>query len=364
MVQFTADQPMHDKLAQAQELMRHVVPRGDFVAVFDRALDLLIEDRKKKLFGLRTRSRSSCASGPAAPARSDFANDAARAPATPVAASVESGVSDDLHGSELDETSTASTWEVGAERCWHADTTRRMRDVSADRSHEVDAERAREVSAEHLHELNAAPTREVSAEHLHELNTEPTREVSAERSAGDRATRTREVSATRTQAISARTREVSAKRLHADSAPRTREVSAERLHPASTERSAPAKPESHPSKYIPRAVRREVMARDGHQCTFVGPEGNRCPERGRVQLDHFPVPASCGGPATSENLRVRCAAHNLLAAEQFFGRDRVLQKIAASRAGVAIRRTGLAMVQTVQTAKSSRRTRLSAVQTA
>jgi len=67
----------------------------------------------------------------------------------------------------------------------------------------------------------------------------------------------------------------------------------------------------------------------------MGPEGNRCPERGRVQLDHFPVPSSCGGPATSDNLRVRCAAHNLLAAEKFFGRDRVLQKIAASRARVA-----------------------------
>jgi len=56
LVQFTADQPMQDKLTQAQELMRHEVPRGDFVAVFDRALDLLIADRKKKLFGLRTSS--------------------------------------------------------------------------------------------------------------------------------------------------------------------------------------------------------------------------------------------------------------------------------------------------------------------
>jgi hypothetical protein len=63
MVQFTADQQLHDKLAQAQELMRHVVPRGDFVAVFDRALDLLIADRKKKLFGLRTGSPRAASRG-------------------------------------------------------------------------------------------------------------------------------------------------------------------------------------------------------------------------------------------------------------------------------------------------------------
>jgi len=124
----------------------------------------------------------------------------------------------------------------------------------------------------------------------------------------------------------------SAERLHADSATSTPEASTERRR----ERNAPTQPESQPSTYIPRAVRREVMARDGYQCTFVGPEGNRCPARARLQLDHFPVPSSCGGPATSDNLRVRCAAHNLLAAEQFFGRDRVRQKIAASRAGVAV----------------------------
>jgi hypothetical protein len=78
------------------------------------------------------------------------------------------------------------------------------------------------------------------------------------------------------------------------------------------------------------------MARDGYQCTFTGPEGNRCPERGRLQLDHYPVPDGCGGPSTTANLRVRCAAHNALAAERFYGRDLVLRKIAAARAGVSV----------------------------
>jgi hypothetical protein len=149
------------------------------------------------------------------------------------------------------------------------------------------------------------------------------------------AERTHEISAERTHetVISAeRTREISAERTHAGRKERTHEISAERRR----ERNGLALPKREPSTYIPRAVRREVMARDGFQCTFLGPEGNRCPERGRLQLDHFPVPSSCGGPATSDNLRVRCAAHNLLAAEQFFGRDRVLQEIAASRAGAAV----------------------------
>jgi 5-methylcytosine-specific restriction endonuclease McrA len=102
------------------------------------------------------------------------------------------------------------------------------------------------------------------------------------------------------------------------------------------ESNAPAQETSQRSKHIPRAVRREVMARDGHQCTFVGPEGRRCPERGRLQLDHYPVPAGCGGPSTTANLRVRCTAHNLLAAERFYGRDLVQRKIAAARARFSV----------------------------
>jgi hypothetical protein len=179
---------VHAKLIQAQELMRHEVPRGDFVAVFDRALDLLIAQRKKKLFGLRTSSRSADE------------------------ASVRPGESNRLHTFELDEVRT---------------------------------QRKRESNA-------------------------------------------------------------------------------------------PAQGESPRSKHIPRAVRREVMARDGYQCTFMGPEGNRCPERGRLQLEHYPVPAGCGGASTTDNLRVRCAAHNLLAAEHFYGRDLILNKIAAPRAEVSV----------------------------
>ena len=72
------------------------------------------------------------------------------------------------------------------------------------------------------------------------------------------------------------------------------------------------------SRYIPRAVVREVFARDGHQCTFVSAHGQRCSERGMLELHHVHAFAR-GGPSTVENLRVVCAPHNAYFATQDFG---------------------------------------------
>lgn len=49
---------MHDKLRQAQDLMRHDVPDGDLARVLERALDLLIAERMKRRFGKTTKPRS------------------------------------------------------------------------------------------------------------------------------------------------------------------------------------------------------------------------------------------------------------------------------------------------------------------
>ncbi|OJY25098.1 MAG: hypothetical protein BGO98_08835 [Myxococcales bacterium 68-20] len=76
------------------------------------------------------------------------------------------------------------------------------------------------------------------------------------------------------------------------------------------------------SRYVPAAVRREVFARDGEQCAYVGPDGDRCPARGYLELDHS-RPKAYGGTETAANLRVRCRAHNALYAEQVFGRAHV-----------------------------------------
>jgi hypothetical protein len=74
------------------------------------------------------------------------------------------------------------------------------------------------------------------------------------------------------------------------------------------------------SRYIPRAVMREVHQRDGGQCTFVSPDGKRCCERGFLEFHHH-VPYGRGGKATADNLRLACRAHNALFAERDFGAD-------------------------------------------
>jgi hypothetical protein len=70
---------------------------------------------------------------------------------------------------------------------------------------------------------------------------------------------------------------------------------------------------------IPAAVRREVWSRDDGRCTFVAPDGTRCASRWKLELDHVD-PRAFDGPPTTGNLRLRCRTHNLLYAEEVFGR--------------------------------------------
>jgi 5-methylcytosine-specific restriction endonuclease McrA len=88
--------------------------------------------------------------------------------------------------------------------------------------------------------------------------------------------------------------------------------------------SRPRRPLARPSKrgHITAAVRREVFARDGEQCTYVDAEGCRCPSRAFLELDHV-EPRALGGSHGPENLRVTCRAHNHLHAEDIFGREHV-----------------------------------------
>ena len=82
---------------------------------------------------------------------------------------------------------------------------------------------------------------------------------------------------------------------------------------------------------IASATRREVVDRDGEQCTFIDEStGCRCTSRHRLELDHV-VPRACGGTDKADNLRVVCRAHNRLYAEKVFGRAHVAQKIEEQR---------------------------------
>jgi hypothetical protein len=69
------------------------------------------------------------------------------------------------------------------------------------------------------------------------------------------------------------------------------------------------------SRHVPAAVRREVWARDGGQCAFLGVAG-RCVERGFLEFHHV-IPYADGGPTTTDNLELRCRAHNAFEAKQY-----------------------------------------------
>lgn len=58
-IQFTMSREMHERLREAQDLLRHVIPNGDPATVFDRALTLLLEDLRKARHAATCRPRDS-----------------------------------------------------------------------------------------------------------------------------------------------------------------------------------------------------------------------------------------------------------------------------------------------------------------
>jgi hypothetical protein len=70
-------------------------------------------------------------------------------------------------------------------------------------------------------------------------------------------------------------------------------------------------------RYVAAAVKREVWARDGGQCAFVGAAG-RCTERGFLEYHHV-IPFADGGETAASNLQLRCRAHNGFEAERWSG---------------------------------------------
>ena len=62
-----------------------------------------------------------------------------------------------------------------------------------------------------------------------------------------------------------------------------------------------------------------MWKRDEGRCTYIGASG-RCTETSTLQF-HHEDPFAVGGPATVENIHLRCAAHNRYEAELFFAVD-------------------------------------------
>jgi hypothetical protein len=76
-----------------------------------------------------------------------------------------------------------------------------------------------------------------------------------------------------------------------------------------------------PSRDVPRAVKRVTWRRDDGQCAFVSPAGRRCSERSFLEFHHVQAHAK-QGPATVENISLRCWRHNQYEAELIFGPHR------------------------------------------
>lgn len=72
-------------------------------------------------------------------------------------------------------------------------------------------------------------------------------------------------------------------------------------------------------RWIPRAVKRTVWARDEGRCAFVSPEGLRCGNKEFLEYDHI-VPFALGGRSdTPDNIRLLCRPHNQRLASKRFG---------------------------------------------
>jgi hypothetical protein len=66
-------------------------------------------------------------------------------------------------------------------------------------------------------------------------------------------------------------------------------------------------------------VRRAVWQRDGGQCAFVSADGRTCTDRTFLEFHHVQAYAK-RGPATVDNISLRCRRHNQYEAELVFGR--------------------------------------------
>ena len=70
---------------------------------------------------------------------------------------------------------------------------------------------------------------------------------------------------------------------------------------------------------VPKAIEHAIRMRDGGQCSWIFPDGSRCPERGALELDHVETMWCRGGKHTVDGMALRCRHHNRVAAERELG---------------------------------------------
>jgi hypothetical protein len=83
-------------------------------------------------------------------------------------------------------------------------------------------------------------------------------------------------------------------------------------------------------KAIPAAVKWAVYVRDGFQCTYVNPRGERCPAKGFLEIDHITGRAR-GCSNDPVDLRLRCKPHNGADEAALYGAEFRQRKIDEAR---------------------------------
>ena len=91
----------------------------------------------------------------------------------------------------------------------------------------------------------------------------------------------------------------------------------ERRKIAATDCPRPPPDRATRSRHIPATIRRAVWRRDGGRCAFKGAAG-RCSETGFLEYHHV-NPFAAGGQTSIDNIELRCRAHNLYEASEYFG---------------------------------------------
>jgi hypothetical protein len=86
------------------------------------------------------------------------------------------------------------------------------------------------------------------------------------------------------------------------------------------------------SRYLPAAVRRAVIERDGGRCRYVDERGQRCSERHRLEFHHR-HPYAMGGDHSPDNIRLMCPAHNRYLAERDYGSAAIRSRLGRRETG-------------------------------
>jgi hypothetical protein len=347
----TLDQEEYDALEQLRDLLRHQIPSGDIARVVGRALKAHCKNELNRRFAQSHRTHR-------APRESEAERDgrvaavsgAYRATALAEHSPAQRGANarDQRNANARDQRNANARDQRNA-------NARDQRNANARDERNANARDERNANARDERNANAAPTERSNAPDERTANAPDERTANARNERNANARNERGANARNERGANARDANARDERNANARDARNANARNERSANARDERNASAPDENSPngvaptlpasagarrdtsahstgSRYVPRAVLREVFARDSGQCTFVGADGRRCASRGFLEVHHHFTAFARGGAATVENLRLACRAHNLLIAEHDYGRDFVREKVLVSSA--------------------------------